>query len=238
MRKVSLILVVSALMISLMSCSETTDPSSNPTVKVEALMTNNTISPSVFKIKNPDIQIGAIDSIIIKEYRILLSRLKFAGLDSTQNEKELKAGPFLLVLDSTGKSFVLANGEIPAGTYSKIKFEMHRFASSEISQYANNQTFKDFATAERYSTIIKGLIYIDGQPEEFIFNGTATANLMLNFSPEIIFNENADYVVQMEIDPNAALLNNRGEILDPNTEKDSNDINNAIKDAFKSVKKK
>ncbi len=228
------------LSVFLFSCSETTDFSSKPYVKVIAEMNSNVVSNAMMTIKNPDVQANDIDSIVIKDFRILLSRLKFQAKtgdnDSNADEHEMKAGPFVLQLDSTGTSFTLANGEIPTGTYSKIKFELHRFDSNELTQWTDAPVYGDFATKDRYSVIIDGVIFEEDLQEEFTFNATVTANLMLDFEPEIVFEEGVDYTIVLEIDPNSAFVGKDG-ILDPRIQKDANDIENAIKSAFKALKK-
>lgn len=238
MKKIFLFLLLTGFSLVNFSCSETTEPSDNPIVKVQAQMTDRVVNINAIRLKKPDIQASTIDSIVIKDFRILLSRLKFQSKssDSVAGEKEIKAGPFLLQLDSTGKAFTMANGTIPKGTYSKIKFELHRFSSSESPNFANDSVYKDFATTERYSVIIKGLIYENNTSVPFTFNGTVTANLTLNFSPEVEFDEGGSYTILLDIDPNSAfIIGNK--ILDPRIQKDSNDIDNAVKESFKSVKK-
>ncbi len=241
MKKLLLISIAVIIAVMNYSCSESTDPSDDPNVKVVAQMTSNVVDVSAMKAKQPDFQASTIDSIVIKDFRILLSEMKFQSktADTNQNSDDhvMKSGPFLMNLDSTGKAFTLANGSIPKGTYSKIKFELHRFSSSETPNYVDDAVFADFATTERYSVIIKGLIFEDGASEEFTFNGTVTANLWLNFDPEITFEEGENYTISLDIDPNSAFISGNT-ILDPRVQKDANDIDNAVKDAFKSVKKK
>jgi hypothetical protein len=234
---------LTALILSLFlfSCSESTDTSDNPNVKVIAEMSSNVVANSVIQSKNPALQASSIDSIEIKNFRLLMSRLKFQAVkgdnDPNGDEHEMKAGPFLLKLDSTGGSFTLANGEIPEGTYSRIKFELHRFDSNELSEWVDDSVYGDFATSDRFTVIIDGIIYENGQTEEFNFSSEPVANLWLDFDPEVTFDEENSYTVVIELDPNLAFIGKDG-ILDPRVTKDANDIRNAIKDAFKGVKKK
>jgi len=238
-----LILISVAVIIAVMnySCSESTDPSDDPNIKVVAQMTSNVVDVNAMKAKHPDFQASTIDSIVIKDFRILLSEMKFQQIiddeDSVTNDRTMKSGPFLLKLDSTGKSFTLADGPFSRGRYSKIKFELHRFSASETTNYVNDEIYGDFATADRYSVIIKGLIYENGVSEAFVFNGTVTANLWLKFDPDVVFYDTGDYTITLDIDPNSAFISGNT-ILDPRVQKDANDIDNAVKDAFKSVKKK
>ncbi|MFC2131286.1 hypothetical protein ACFLSQ_07615 [Bacteroidota bacterium] len=235
-------LIISAILLSvfLFSCSETTDSSDNPYVKVVAEMNSNVVSNAMMTVKNPDIQANDIDSIVIKDFRILLSRLKFQAKtgdnDPNDDEHEMKVGPFILQLDSTGNSFTLASGEIPEGIYSKIKFELHRFSGDELDTFKDDPVYGEFATEDRYSAIISGVIFEAELQDEFTFNATVTANLMLEFEPEIVFEEGGDYTIVLELDPDSAFIGKDG-ILDPRIQKDANDIENAIKSAFKALKK-
>lgn len=232
---ISLVMVIALLV----ACSET-EPSGNPSVKVVGQMSDNVASSSTIKQKSPDLQIGTIDSIKIKECRILISRLILHSNttvgDSAEGDNLIKAGPFLFKLDSTGRSFTIASGTVPAGNYDKIKFELHRFSSSELSQYQNSSEFSDFATSERYSVIIKGEIYESGTIEDFTFNGTVTANLTLNFESVLVLSEGENYTVALNLDPNLVFLSGNI-ILDPLNFMDSNNIEINIRSAFRAIKK-
>ncbi len=220
------------------SCSDSNDPSNKATLNIKSELTQGTVQLTDLVNKEISVLKTEVDSVRINKVRILLSRIKL-HLKNNSNENDDKAfhtGPFIFVGDSTDSYFDLANGQIDAGTYEKIKFEIHRFEPNELSQYKNNQTFKDFATDNRYTTIFEGIAYKNGEAYPFIYDGTVTANLSLDFETPIVLQENITTNIYFQINP-FNLLKSGGSILDPRDEENRNNIDNLIKSAIKAVKK-
>jgi phospholipase/lecithinase/hemolysin len=130
----------------------------------------------------------------------------------------------------------LVNASVPPGVYEKIKFELHRFSTSEANQYANDATLKDFATADRYSILIEGITYKDGNPTLFNFKAQTTANLSLKFEPSLNLNVNTNNTIAIQLDPDF-FFKKWESILDPADTKNLNDIENTIINTIKAIKK-
>ena len=220
-------------------CSDSTSPNGNADVKIVGELSTPLVNAiQIIKGNNNDkIQANEVDSIKIVRIRILLSRLKLA-IDSSNSatDNELKTGPFVYDINSTDDLVLLMSGNVPAGLYERIKLEFHRFNASEATQYTNDPIFKDFATTDRYSIIIEGITYMNGNPSIFEFKAQTTANLSLEFDPSLNLKEGTNTTISLQLDPNL-FFKKWGSILDPNDPKNINDIENTIINTIKAVKK-
>jgi len=219
-------------------CSETSVPDNQATVNIQSQMSLAVSQLIDLDIKGEKIQGTEVDSVRITRTRILLSRIKFHLENETNDgiDKEFKTGPFLFIGDETGSYFNMTDGQIPPGSYEKIKFEIHRFSSSDLNQYQNHVTFQDFATNDRYSVIIEGISFKDGNAYEFTYYGTPTANLSMKFEPSLVCEENSTTIICFQINP-INLFKSGNSVCDPRDSGNMNDIDNLIKSAIRAVKK-
>jgi hypothetical protein len=228
----NIFLIAAIMMIFLLSCEDSNEPSKTSTIKVISNLSDNLIS----KIKNNDNPVFSedIDSIKIENARILISRMILHEVNTDENEDRhaIFVDPTLFVFHPDSGYFV-GTAEVASRTYDKVKFELHRFSASEINQYAEYPVFADFATEDRYSVIIDGEVYKGEEITPFVFNGQVTANLSVNFLDLILEGNTVD--LSIELDPNI-VFNESGLLLDPNDPKNYNDIENNIKDAFKAIR--
>ncbi len=230
-------LIILAMCLMAFGCSEdTTSPIGDASINFSTTMSSSTVHTTGI-IKGESTAASTVDSLKINNIRILISELKLhrdKEKDTVGNHK-VKSGPLLLTLDAT-KKLALATGTVPAGVYDKVKFEFHRFSSSEITQYLNDPVFKDFVTDKRSTFIIEGMVYAGGVQTPFTYKSDATVNLSLNFDTPITLNGGTVYSIDISADPNVIFVKGK-EILDPRDEKNNNDIDNAIKSAIKAIKK-
>jgi hypothetical protein len=238
MKKLFIGLLFSISLIAFVSCSESTDTGKNAYVMVKSQFTTGSVAKLLKTQLQDEIQFATIDSIKVAKIRILISQLKLTSGTNDQilDNNNVKLGPYLIYLDSTGLEFTLADGQVPAGTYEKIKYEFHRFPTSELANYANSTLYKDFATADRYNAIINGLIYSGSSVTPFTYNGTITANLSLNFTAPIVMGSNTSTEIILTLNPED-LLKKNNIILDPTDNKNQNDIDNNLRDMIKAYKK-
>lgn len=220
-----------------LSCSdETTAPNNEASITVTTQMTSSGVS-TITRADKDHISASSVDSLKIHRIRILVKELKLHQdkTSDTDGDRKVKTGPLLFTVDST-KTLSLTSGNVPAGTYDKIKFEFHRFSSSEISNYINDPTYKDFVTDERSTFIIEGVVFAQGVKNNFTYKSDATANLSLNFPSTVTLNGGTSHTIVLQADPSLIFLKGK-EILDPRDERNENDIDNAIKSAIKAIKK-
>ena len=228
--KTFFVLIMLLSLTILISCSESTGPENNVDLKIYTNLSNNVVS-SIKSDGKTDILANEIDSIIITRTRILISNIKLHLTSSPEEDNKLvKVGPALFVGDAS--PVLLGTVNIPVGNYNKIKFELHRFESSVLPNYANDSLFKNFATPDRYSVIIDCIFYVAGIPTQFTYNATVTANLTVNFSDSKLIDGNE--ILMLSFSPND-VFKSGSKILDPTDSKNQNDIDNAIKSAFKAT---
>lgn len=226
-----------AVLVFAMGCSDTTAPAKDPNVIVIGEMATRYVNIISMIKKNDKIQANEVDSIKIIRIRLLFSDMKlFADSIDTTVGKVLKTGPFVYDINETNGISSLANSSVPSGVYEKIKFEFHRLSANEANQYANDPVLKDFATTDRYSVLIEGITYKDGNPTLFNFKAQITANLSLKFDPALNFQNNTTNTISLQLDPNF-FFKKWESILDPNDPKNANDIENTLINTIKAIKK-
>lgn len=232
MKKSLFIAIFCIIAFGLYSCEDTTGPDSKATVTLKSDMTNSTAK--IIQSKIEQLSKDDVDSIQVKKVRILISEVKFHNANENDASKDelYKAGPLLFVVDSTGSKFEIASGTMPAVSYNKLKFEIHRFESSVLSQYSNSNLFKDFATPERYSVIINGIAYKDGIATRFEYKGTPNVNLTVNFGVSINFPAGEETTFYLMLDADDIFKSN-DEIYNPLDDSDANKIDDLIKKALK-----
>ena len=219
------------------SCSESTSPDNQADVVIRTELTKQTLSKIELK-DNEQLQKSGVDSLQIKKVRILLKEIKFHKEAESDDSKDnsFKVGPFVFVGDSTGAYFDLANGTIPSGVYSKIKFEIHRFSSSQLASYSNNATFIDFADNNRYTVIIEGDAFKSGISSRFTFKSDVTENISLKFPTSIVLDDVDKNYIYLQINP-LDLLKSGSFVYDPKDTTNKNEIDKLIKSAIKALKK-
>ncbi|MBK6290852.1 MAG: hypothetical protein IPH85_02655 [Ignavibacteria bacterium] len=221
------------------ACSGDTT-STDSTVTVESSLSNPTVSS--FAKSSDRVQGGSIiDSITVTKVRVLVSRMilhpdNSADTNDSTNDKKIKLEPFLYVADSTGTRLV-ASSSVPNGTYDKIKWEIHRFSSSEVPSYTNDTIFRDFVTGDRYTSIIEGWLVRNGVRERFVYRSDATSNITIKFEPSITASDASPLILSLMFDARSTFYKD-GEILDPADSKNESKIDNNIKEAFRSNKKR
>lgn len=237
MKYLLLALVASSFLFT--ACSDdSTTPSSN-TVAVYGDVTSPTV---VTAVQRPNDKIDGTsefaDKVVLTKVKVLVSRMIMHpdGSDDSTNGKNVKTEPFVYEADSTGTKLVVG-AVVPAGSYKKVKFEMHRFSSSEVPAYSGNAAFADFTTSERFTVVLEGLVTIGGSTQGFTYKSDPTANNTCDFSPSLAVVADSVTNFSLEFDASKTFLNKDGNIMNPLHPDNANDIRNNVKDAFKAKKK-
>ena len=179
-----------------------------------------------------------VDSVYVTKVRFLISEIKMHNENNTESEGDhlVKAGPFLFAADFETNEIMISKGTVPIGNYDKIKFELHRFSESERTQYETDTDLADFATSDRYSVIIEGKYLENGNWNDFVYNGTVTANITTDFYSGIIIEDGELINVNLGVYVPLLFLDNDS-YLDPTDDKNEGKIDNTIKDAFRAIQK-
>lgn len=232
-------LIIGALIATMVGCSDSPTGNDQATVTMQGEIESAAVTSTVQKGSVLAHGGSYADSLKITRVRILISELKMHRdkEDSVQGDRTVKTGPIMLQLDPSGaKAF--ASAPLPAGTYDKLKFEFHRFSSSEISQYLNDTVFADFVTNERSTVVIEGIVYVDGVATPFEFKSDATANLEFKFDPSVTLNTGANTTFVVVVNAGKIFREKQStKIHDPRDPRNQSELDNAIRDAIHCLKR-
>jgi hypothetical protein len=179
-----------------------------------------------------------VDSIYVTRIRLLISDLKMhmTEKDSVTGDKTIKTGPYIIQYDSAG-SHVFTNTSVPSGSYDRIKFEFHKLSSNEVATYLNDPLFQDFVTDDRYTVIIDGYVFDEGVKSPFTYRSKATDNVQVRFDPAIVLEAGSTTNIALQFSPKAVFKKGSNSPLDPRDGANHSEMEKAIKDAMKALKK-
>lgn len=158
--------------------------------------------------------------LVLDTVKILIKDIKLNVDNSNQDSTNFKVGPFVLFFNMSPTVNNVASSIIPAGTYQKIKFEVHKLNSNEVIP---DPEFSD--TAGTYSIIVKGT-YLG---KHFVYKSDKSAHQLLSFPVTIPITAERSSNVTMIVKPYIWFIKD-GIYLDPMEISNSNDIENNIKD--------
>jgi hypothetical protein len=230
MRTIYITLIVALLT----ACSDSSGPGNNAQITVYSTMDGASVRQSAAKSADPAVADDRVDSLRIRSVRILISRIKLKS--SSGADRDVKTGPFVLISDSTLAEYKITSGEVPLGEYDAVKFEFHRFSGSELDFFRDDPVFGDFATADRWTAIIDGVYFDDGEEFEFEYKRPLTANLTINFRRPLEIETAGENGIMLQTDP-AEIFMEDGWPLDPTEHNNEITIEKNIKDAIKARKK-
>jgi len=175
--------------------------------------------------------IGSTDSagdsqnyFILDTVKILIKDIKLNVANNNQDSNNFKTGPFVLYINTFSTINEISTALIPAGSYDKIKFEIHKLNNNEVSP---DPEFSDVNGT--YSVIVKGW-YLGNY---FVYKSSKSAHQMINFSDTIpLSTTGARTNITLVVKPYIWFIKNNV-YMDPNVPSNSNDIDNNIKDNFK-----
>jgi hypothetical protein len=127
---------------------------------------------------------GGMDNssaIVITEAKALIAEIELEKEPSGEKELHIR-DPFVIHFNPDGSIKEMGTKEIPNGSYSKIKFQIHK---PEDTETPPDPEFKEGASGNlRYSFIIKGTY----NGNSFVFKSRKSANLVINFDGVISIN--------------------------------------------------
>jgi hypothetical protein len=165
------------------------------------------------------------DIIELDTVKILIRDIKIkskSGTDSTS----IKVGPFVVKLNLTGNTTDFAVSGIPANSYDRIKFEIHKIEASET---LSDPEFREGTDESlRYSVIVKGKF----NTVPFIYKSRKSAKQDLHLENPVTVDENGIANLTITVDPFTWFTDGTN-IIDPTNPANENDIDNKIKESFK-----
>lgn len=203
-----------------------------PNFVIEAGLTN----PNLVEVRKPFDKVDKGETVVglsLRRVRVLVSRIVLhSEQDSAgKDDRTVRTGPFIYEADSLGTR-VVSSVSVTPGTYDRLKFEIHRFSSSETAAFENDAAFRDFVTGDRYSVIIEGYVIRKTGASPFVYRSDVTENLKLEYSPALVIGEGAITSSTLKFDVATAFRDDT-DILDPADSKNETLLDNGIKRAFR-----
>ena len=156
--------------------------------------------------------------------KILIKDIKLNVASS--GESNFKTGPFVFYLNLASSVNTIDTGYIPAGSYDKIKFEIHKPNANDTIP---DPEFRD--SLGTYSVIAKGRY----NGIAFTYKSKKSAHQILDFPEALVITSTGKTNVTLSVNPYTWFIES-GIYLDPNLTANENDIDNNIKDSFKAFK--
>ena len=162
------------------------------------------------------------DTIQLDTVKILLRDIKIKN-QSGNDEMNIKAGPFVVYLNLSRMTTEFAVGNVPPGSYDRIRFRVHTLEDSETPP---DPEFKEGSL--RYSVIVKGMY----NSAPFVYKSKKSAHQDLKLETPIQVVDNSTANLTITVDPPGWFYKDNV-LMDPNDPANQNDINNNIEHAFK-----
>lgn len=206
MKKILLLLTVFLAL----ACDQLT---TNPLDKTNTLRIVATYQPQALY------KMAATDSLHITRVRFLMRHIKFKS--AYEDSVDYISQPRVVDFPLDGTSVELADSTIPAGTYEKVEFKIHRLDDDDPVDlaYYNHPDFADFVTGGRYSVIIDGTIYENGTSTPFTYRSRKDAEQELKFPvPLVVQDWGLNAQVTFTVVSSNWFVDENGNFLDPRLE--------------------
>jgi hypothetical protein len=167
-----------------------------------------------------------INTLVLDSVKVLLKNIKLNVAAGSSDSVNFKTGPFVLNLNTTSSVNLFTTAYIPAGTYDRIKFEIHKLEDGEVGI----DTAFSFGGG-RYSVVVYGKFNLI----PFIYRSTKSAHQILDFSPGVGINTTTKSNITLKVQPYTWFWTG-SDYLDPMLLSNENDIDNKIKTSFKAFK--
>lgn len=164
------------------------------------------------------------NAVEIQSAKVLLKNVSFHRFPSDEN-KDVKVGPFVVVLDLSGSTNTIAASNIPAGDYDRVSFRLHK---PEDTEPIPDPEFRDGESGnQRYSVIVRGTY----NGNAFVYRSRQNASQTAQLNPPITVTEKGEANVTMTVDP-GTWFRSSGQLLDPNDSRNAQLIDNNIRASF------
>ncbi len=182
----------------------------------------------------------ADDAITISRARFLIRNIKLRSVP--EDSVEFISDPYIIDLNLDGQPTTITVGEVPAKTYDRIDFRVHRLDDDDPRDlaYFQHPDFQDFVEDNRYSMIIEGTLQ-DGTnpPETFVFKSRDNEKQRQFFNPVIVVDELTNQItVVFEFKGANWFVGENGSLLDPRDEANEDEISDNLRESIEIVEKK
>lgn len=186
------------------------------------------------------INAALVDVITIKRVRFLIRNVKLRSV--LEDSIEFVSDPYIIDLDLNGQLNTIEIKEVPAHSYDRIDFRIHRLDDDDPRDLAffQHPDFQDFVTDNRYSMIIEGTITDGNNSEEaFVFRSRENEKQRHFLNPILVVNESTRQItVVFEINGTNWFIDSEGSLLDPRDESNESEISDNLKESIHIIEKK
>jgi len=175
--------------------------------------------------------LGKVSShVLIDTAKILVTRIKLNATGGGADQ-DYRSGPYVVFLGDTNLHQITA-GDVPQGTYSQVKFEIHK---PDQNESVPDPDFREGPSGDqRFSMVIIGHY----QGNRFVFKSRNTINQSITIDPAVVIDDSigvANLTLNVDYD---LWFSNGGNDLDPTDTTSSNvsAIENSIRDAFRAFR--
>jgi hypothetical protein len=176
---------------------------------VSAMMDNSVMNPA---------------EVNITEAKALITEVELET-EPSGTSQHIRITPFVIYFNTGGAVITVTSGNLPSGTWNKIKFKIHK---PEDNEQIPDPEFREGSSGhQRYSFIIKGTYNGNG----FVFKSRKSVNMVINLAAPIITG-NGSRNITMVINP-SLWFRNGTVIIDPLDPDNENIIDDNLKNSFR-----
>lgn len=215
----NMVLLLTAGLLMAVSCSDDKNSATDGQTSISLKVSQTALAKSM------------ADTITLDTVKVLMKNIKFKVDDDLEDSLDFKVGPFVVYLNLTGKMTTIGVSEIPSGTYSKVKFKIHK---PEDNETVSDPEFKTGSGGdERFSVIIKGHYF----ETPFTYKSKKSIEQELNLNPPLVIADSVGSTnVTLLVSTYAWFRDRNGIILNPADAENEDTIDDNIKDSFKAYK--
>ena len=155
----------------------------------------------------------------INVVKVLIKDIKLNVSGSNENTVNYKTGPLVLNLDFKNNVNFVSSAYIAAGTYDRVKFEIHKLSDNEP---APDPEFID--ASGRYSIIVKGRV----NGASFVFKSSMSSHQIVAFQNSLVVTAQGKSNITLQANPYIWFVK-AGLFIDPLDEANRTDIELNIK---------
>lgn len=182
----------------------------------------------------------AVEAITITRARFLIRNVNFRSVP--EDSTEFVSDPYIIDLRLDGQPNTIAIGDIPADTYDRIDFRVHRLDDDDPRDlaYFQHPDFQDFVSDDRYSIIIEGTVQEgNDSSESFVFRSRDNEKQRHFLNPYLVVDESLNQItVVFEFNGTNWFVSEDGILLDPRDESYENEISENLKESIEIIEKK
>ncbi len=161
---------------------------------------------------------------VITEAKALITEIELET-EPSGTSHEIHILPVVIYFNTGGQLITVTAGNLPAGTWNKIKLQIHK---PEDSEAIPDQEFREGTSGnQRYSFIIKGTY----NGSSFVYKSRKSVNLVINLSAPLVTGSGQRNITML-VNPGLWFMNN-GNILDPSNSANDDLIDDNLKNSFK-----